>query len=345
MGEPVALLGDYTLRTVVLGAAVLGLLGGALGSFAVLRRQSLLSDALAHATLPGVVIGFLVTGTTSGSGLLVGAALTAALAAGLVLVVVQRTRVKQDAALAVVLSVFFGAGTVLLTYVAGSGAAGQSGLDRFVLGQAASMVASDVRLMVVLAVVALLVVALLYKELKLVSFDPAFARAAGYPVRRVEALLTVLLVVAIVVGIQTVGVVLVAALLITPAATARQWTDRLGRMILLAAVLGAVSGGTGAVLSATATDLPTGPLIVLVATLLFVLSLPARRLRGRDVSSRREPSPRREPPPRPRSAVPHPTGAESTDLDRPSGQDLYSRRGGRRGGREGARGGREGARP
>ncbi|HLT85261.1 MAG TPA: iron chelate uptake ABC transporter family permease subunit [Phototrophicaceae bacterium] len=278
MGE---LLSDYTLRTVAVGAAVLGLLGGTLGTFAVLRRQSLLSDALAHAALPGVALGFLVTGTTAGPGLVLGAAATAALAAGLVLVVVQRTRVKQDAALALALSTFFGAGTVLLTYVAGTGAAGQSGLDRFVLGQAASLVAADVRLMVVLAVVALAVVALLYKELKLVSFDPAFARAVGYPVRRLEALLTGLLVVAIVVGIQTVGVVLVAALLITPAAAARQWTDRLGAMVLLAAVLGAGSGAVGAVLSATTTDLPTGPVVVLVATAAFLASLPARRWRRR----------------------------------------------------------------
>lgn len=281
MAELTAFLGDYTLRTVALGAAVLGLLGGTLGTFAVLRRQSLLSDALAHATLPGVVIGFLLTGTTSGSGLMLGAAATAALAAGLVLVVVQRTRVKQDAALALVLSVFFGAGTVLLTYVAGTGASGQSGLDRFVLGQAASLVAADVRLMAALTAVALAVVALAYKELKLVAFDPAFARAVGYPVRRVEALLTVLLVVAIVVGIQTVGVVLVAALLITPAAAARQWTDRLAVMIVLAALIGALSGAVGAVLSATAADLPTGPLVVLVATAVLVLSLPARRLRAR----------------------------------------------------------------
>lgn len=281
MGELTALLGDYTLRTVALGAAVLGLLGGTLGTFAVLRRQSLLSDALAHATLPGVVIGFLLTGTTSGSSLMVGAAATAALAAGLVLLVVQRTRVKQDAALALVLSVFFGAGTVLLTYVAGTGASGQSGLDRFVLGQAASLVAADVRTMAVLTAVALAVVALTFKELKLVAFDPAFARAVGYPVRRVEALLTVLLVVAIVVGIQTVGVVLVAALLITPAAAARQWTDRLAVMIVLAALLGALSGVTGAVLSATATDLPTGPLVVLVATAVLLVSLPARRVRAR----------------------------------------------------------------
>ncbi|HLV03386.1 iron chelate uptake ABC transporter family permease subunit [uncultured Georgenia sp.] len=292
MGDLLAALGDYTLRTVALGAAVLGLLGGALGTFAVLRRQSLLSDALSHATLPGVVLGFLVTGTTSGSGLMVGAAVTAALAAGLVLVVVQRTRLKQDAVLALVLSVFFGVGTVLLTYVATTGASGQSGLDRFVLGQAAGLVASDVRVMAVLTAVALAVVALLYKELKLVAFDPTFARAVGYPVRRLEALLTALLVVAIVVGIQTVGVVLIAALLITPAAAARQWTDRLAVMVVLAALLGAVSGAVGALLSATTTDLPTGPLIVLVATGIFLVSLPARALRTR-LGARREVSARR----------------------------------------------------
>ncbi len=292
MGDLLAALGDYTLRTVALGAAVLGLLGGALGTFAVLRRQSLLSDALSHATLPGVVLGFLVTGTTSGSGLMVGAAVTAALAAGLVLVVVQPTPLKQDAVLALVLSVFFGVGTVLLTYVATTGASGQSGLDRFVLGQAAGLVASDVRVMAVLTAVALAVVALLYKELKLVAFDPTFARAVGYPVRRLEALLTALLVVAIVVGIQTVGVVLIAALLITPAAAARQWTDRLAVMVVLAALLGAVSGAVGALLSATTTDLPTGPLIVLVATGIFLVSLPARALRTR-LGARREVSARR----------------------------------------------------
>jgi len=227
------------------------------------------------------------TGTTSGPGLVIGAAATAALAAGLVLVVVQRTRIKQDAALALVLSVFFGAGTVLLTYVAGTGASGQSGLNRFVLGQAASLGAADVRLMAVVAVVALAVLAALFKELKLVAFDPAFAWAVGYPVRRLEGLLTALLVAAIVVGIQTVGVVLVAALLITPAAAARQWTDRLAVMVALAAVLGAVSGATGAVLSATTTDLPTGPLVVLVATGIFLVSLPARRVRAALPGARR----------------------------------------------------------
>ena len=275
------LLGDYTLRTVALGAAVLGLLSGALGTFAVLRRQSLLGDALAHATLPGVVLAFMLTQTRSAPVLMTGAALSAAAGALLLMTVVRRTRIKQDAALALVLSVFFGLGTVLLTVLAGTGAVGQSCLDRFLLGQAATLVAADVAAMVVLAALALAVVLVCFKELTVVSFDPGFARTLGYPVGRIELLMTALLVLAIVVGIQTVGVVLMAALLITPAAAARQWTDRLAVMVVLAGVIGAVSGVTGAVVSATTANLPTGPLIVLVATAIFLVSLPTGHLRRR----------------------------------------------------------------
>lgn len=286
MGELLgSVLSDYTLRTVALGAAILGVLSGALGSYAVLRRQSLLGDALAHATLPGVALAFLLTQTRSTPVLMTGAAISAAAGAWLILAVVGRTRIKQDAALAITLSVFFGAGTVLLTALAASGTAGQSGIDRFIFGQAATMVASDVRVMAIVAVLALAVVWLLSKELRLVAFDPAFARSLGYPVRRLDLLLTGLLVVAIVVGIQTVGVVLMAAMLVTPAAAARQWTQRLTTMIVLAAVLGGVAGVGGALLSASAPDLPTGPVIVLVATAIFLVSALAGTHRRRRVGS------------------------------------------------------------
>ena len=288
MGELLgSVLSDYTLRTVALGAAILGILSGALGSYAVLRRQSLLGDALAHATLPGVALAFLLTQTRSTPVLMTGAAISAAAGAWLILAVVGRTRIKQDAALAITLSVFFGAGTVLLTYLAAAGTAGQSGIDRFVFGQAATMVASDVRAMAIVAALALAVAWLLSKELRLVAFDPGFARSLGYPVRRLDLLLTGLLVVAIVVGIQTVGVVLMAAMLVTPAAAARQWTQRLATMVVLAAALGGVSGVGGALLSASAPDLPTGPVIVLVATVIFVVSALAgthRRRRARSAA-------------------------------------------------------------
>jgi manganese/zinc/iron transport system permease protein len=274
------LLFDYTIRNVALGSAILGAVGGALGSFAVLRRQGLLGDALAHATLPGVCVAFMLTGSKNPAVLLLGAALSAGLGALFILAVVGGTRIKQDAALGIVLSVFFGAGIVLLTFIAGSGDAGQSGLDRFIFGQAATIVRADVVTMGLLASAAVVLLALFFKEFKLLSFDPAFAASLGFPVRALNVLLTALIVVAVVVGIQAVGVVLMAAMLITPAAAARQWTDRLSVMVSLSAALGAASGVCGALISASGSNLPTGPLIVLVATGVLGVSLLLGRRHG-----------------------------------------------------------------
>jgi len=274
------LLFDYTIRNVALGSAILGVMGGVLGCFAVLRRQSLLGDALAHATLPGVCLAFLLTGTRSPAALLTGAVLAALAGALVILLVTNRTRIKQDAALGIVLSVFFGLGTVLLSYIGGTGEAAQSGLDRFVFGQAAAIVAGDVVAMGSITAAALLVVALLYKEFKLLAFDPAFASALGYPVGPLGVVLTALIVAAIVVGIQAVGVVLMAAMLITPAVAARQWTERLGVMLVVSGLFGAASGVAGALLSASGQNLPTGPLIVLVATGILLVSLLLGRSRG-----------------------------------------------------------------
>ena len=271
---------DYTIRNVALGSAILGVVGGALGSFAVLRRQGLMGDALAHAALPGVCVAFLLFGTKTSAVLLSGAALSAWLGALIILAIVRETRIKQDAALGIVLSVFFGAGVVLLTYIAGSGDAGQSGLDRFIFGQAATLVFEDVVTMGILASVALVLVVLFFKEFKLSSFDPAFAASMGFPVGALNVLLTSLIVVAVIVGIQAVGVVLMAAMLITPAAAARQWTDKLSVMIVVSALFGALSGVTGALISATGSNLPTGPLIVLCATAILLISLALGRSSG-----------------------------------------------------------------
>lgn len=274
------LLFDYTIRNGALGAAIIGSIGGVLGSFTILRRQGLFGDALAHATLPGVCVAFMLSGAKAPVVLLSGAALSAGLGALLILIIVNRTRIKQDAALGIVLSVFFGAGTVLLTYIGGSGSGDQSGLDRFIFGQAATIVWDDVVVMGILAALALLVVALLFKEFKLLSFDPAFAASLGFPVGMLNVLLTLLIVVAVIVGIQAVGVVLMAALLIIPAAAARQWTNGLGVMVLISGLFGAFSGVSGALISATGANLPTGPLIVLSATALLVLSLFLGRSQG-----------------------------------------------------------------
>ncbi|CAN5741504.1 iron chelate uptake ABC transporter family permease subunit [soil metagenome] len=267
------LVNDYTLRTVALGAAVLGIVAGALGCFAVLRRQSLVGDAMSHAALPGIALSYMLTESKDSLVLLIGAAIAGWLATLAVMSIVRASRVKFDSALGLVLSVFFGFGLMLLTFIQRKPDASQAGLDKFLFGQAATLIEDDVQTMAILGVVALGVMLLLWKEFKLLSFDQDFAAAIGYPVRVLDVLLTTLIVIAIVVGLQAVGVVLMSAMIVAPAASARQWTNRLGVMVLLAALFGAAAGITGATLSSTTERLPTGPTIVVCVSAIVLISL------------------------------------------------------------------------
>ena len=267
------LLRDLNTRTVVLGAILLGIGSATIGCFAFLRKRSLVGDAVAHSVLPGVAIAFLVVGSKDPVALMIGAVIAGWFSMVAMDFIVRNSRIREDAAIGLALSVFFGLGVLLLTHIQHSGAANQSGLDRFLFGQAASLVTQDV---IVFGAVSILLVAVVigaFKELKIVSFDSDFARALGYPVRFLELLMTTLLVLAVVVGIQAVGVVLMAAMLITPAAAARYWTNRLPVMILLAVLVGILSGYAGAFISYLNPRMPTGPWIVVVASTIFFLSL------------------------------------------------------------------------
>jgi manganese/zinc/iron transport system permease protein len=264
---------DYTLRNVALGSMLLGIISGVLGSYAMLRRQGLLGDTLAHAALPGICVAFMLTGSRATIVLLLGAGIAGWLGTMLLLHTVRETKLSEDTMLGVVLSVFFGVGVLLLTMLQHWENANQAGLDRYLFGQAAALVAADVRLFAILGAVALLVVALFAKEFKLLAFDPAFAGSLGWPVRGFDVLLTSLLIVAVVIGLQTVGVVLMAAMVIGPGAAARQWTDRLHVMLPLAGVFGGAAGVIGAVISVQAARLPTGPMIILSLTAIVVASL------------------------------------------------------------------------
>lgn len=268
-----ALLQSSILQTVALGAAILGVTSGALGAFALLRRQSLMGDTLSHAALPGICLGFLWAGARDLGAMLAGAFLAGAAAALTVMLITRRTRLKTDAALGIVLSVYFAVGVVLLSHVQGSAGAAQAGLSSFLFGQAAAILATDLPVMAGVAGLALGLLALFWKEFKLVTFDDGFARAQGLPVLALEGALTVMVALAIVVGLQMVGVVLMVAMLIAPAAAARQWTRNLGAMVLLAGMFGAVAGVGGAMISATVRGLPTGPVVVLLATAIAAVSL------------------------------------------------------------------------
>lgn len=264
---------DYTIRTVAIGAAVLGIVSGALSSFAVLRRQSLLGDTMSHAALPGVVIAFMLTGQKDSLPLLIGAAVAGWLGTLFVLLITSQTRIKEDSALGIVLAVFFGIGLALLSWLQHQDAANQSGLDKFLFGRAAALIESDVISMAVISVIAVLLLGLFWKEFKLLSFDADYAATLGFPVRRLDVLLTTLIVIAIVVGLQMVGVVLMSAMIVAPGAAARQWTDKLGRMVVLSAFFGAASGVGGALMSSLTTGLPTGPMIVLCVSAIVIFSL------------------------------------------------------------------------
>jgi len=274
------LFGNYTLRTVGLGAAFLGIVNGVLGSFAVLRKQSLLGDAISHAALPGIALAFLLTGSKATIVLLLGAAAAGWVGTLLVMNIVKNTRVKYDSALGLVLSVFFGFGLVLLTYIQRMPVASQAGLDTFLFGQAATLLARDVATIGILGSAVLLIVLAVWKEFKLLCFDPDFALSLGFPIRWLDVLLTTLLVTSIVIGLQTVGVVLMSAMVVAPAAAARQWTDRLGAMVAISAFFGALAGAGGALVSSLTARLPAGPTIVLCLTVIVLVSLLAAPNRG-----------------------------------------------------------------
>ncbi|GIV89952.1 MAG: zinc ABC transporter permease [Chloroflexus sp.] len=276
----IEMLTDYTLRNVTLGAILLGAISGFLGCFAVLRRQALLGDAMSHAALPGIALAFLLTGQRDPLILLIGAAIAASVAALWLLAIVRTTPIKDDAALALVLAVFFGFGMVLLSYLQRQPTTAQAGLKSFLFGQAAALVERDLWAMLALGGPALAFIIIFWPHVKLISFDPDFARSLGLPVRRFEILLTIVMVAAIVIGLQTVGVVLMSAMLVAPAVAARQWTNRLEIMVVLAAGFGGLAAFVGTWLSGLGDGMATGPVIVLTMSVIAIGSLLVAPARG-----------------------------------------------------------------
>jgi manganese/zinc/iron transport system permease protein len=269
---------SYTDSVVALGALVLGVTAGVLGTFAVLRRRSLVGDALAHAALPGVCVAFLVTGAKDPAALLAGAACAGLVGAVLMVGIERSSRIRSDAAIGVVLSSFFSLGVVLLTAIAHGNDADQAGLERYLFGQAAGLAERDVEVTAVIGLGAVAAVALAFRPLKATLFDPAFAAAVGLPLRLLELAKTAMLVVAVVVGVRMVGAILMVAMLVVPATAARQLTGRLALLLPAAGAIGAGVGVGGALLSARA-EVPTGPVIVLVgvAVVLACLAFAPRR--------------------------------------------------------------------
>lgn len=267
------ILASPLVQTVLLGAGLIGAISGALGVFAVLRRQSLLGDTISHAALPGICLGYMVAGSRDLGALLVGAFVSGALAALVLHQITTRTRLKQDAALGLVLSLFFALGIVLLSWLQGQGGGGALALQGFLFGQASALTPGDVGILAGLGALVFGLMALFWKEVSLVTFDPTAAAMQAMPRAAVQAGLTLAIALAVVAGLQLVGVVLMVALLIAPAVAARPFARSLAAMVGLAAGFGALAGIGGALVSATARGLSTGPVVVLIAVAMAGLSV------------------------------------------------------------------------
>ncbi len=268
-----ALFSNHTFCVVALGSSLLGMMSGGIGCFAVLRKESLLGDGIAHCALPGVILAFLISGEKDLPVLLFGGAITGLLGCLLILLTTRNSPVKFDSALAMVLSVFFGAALVLMTIAQKTPTGNQGGLDRFIYGQAAAMLRYDVRLILYTGGFCLTMVLLFWKQLKLLCFDPDYAHSLGYPVKKLQLLLSFLLILTILMGLQTVGAILMSSMLVSPAVAARRWVNGLGAMVCLASILGGLAGFLGTAASSLVPSLPTGAVIVLITSGMALLSL------------------------------------------------------------------------
>ncbi len=281
----VATLQNYNTRLVVLSTTVLGIASGLMGTFMLLRKRSLMGDALSHACLPGIGLMFMAMVVFGGDGkslpgLLLGATVTGVAGVGLVLLIRNTTRIKDDAAMGIVLSVFFGLGVAVLGMVQTMPGASAAGLEQFIYGKSASMVLRDFIVISAVAAAVVVVSLFLLKEFTLLCFDEAFADAQGWPVNLLDVAMLCLVAAVTVVGLQAVGLILIIAFLITPAAAARFWTHDMRRMLILAGFIGGLSGWLGASISALLPRLPAGAVIVLVAAAVFMMSMIFGSARG-----------------------------------------------------------------
>lgn len=271
--------GNHTYRMVMLGTTTIGLVAGALGSFAYLRKQSLISDVVSHAALPGTLLAFLgavaVLGTDGRNmaALIVGAVVAGTLAVFFANGVASRTKIRIDTAMAVAITIFFGAGMLLMRVITNRPFPGKGGIQDYLFGNASVITVADLITSLVVGAVALLLMVVFWKEFALRTFDPDHSTLLGFGARIVDTLMFTTIVIATVIGVKAVGLVLMVAFVVTPPAAARQWTRTLRGMVVLSAVFGAVGSGIGATLSIVLGKLPTGPLIVLTLFAIFVVSL------------------------------------------------------------------------
>lgn len=264
---------DPNVIYVVLGMVFINAASAMIGTFAFLRKRALIGDAIAHALLPGLCLGFMFSGSKDITYLLIGAFLTGWVATYAIDLIVNKSKVKQDSAIGIVLSSFFAFGIVLLTYIQSNSAGEHSGLNNFLFGQAAAINKDEIAIFALIFLVIFTVIVFMYKAFVMVAFNADFAKSVGLPVRFIEFLITSLTVLAIASGIQALGVILMSALIVTPAAAARLWSHKLSVIILLAVLISVFSGIGGAFVSYSEAGMPTGPWVVVFLSIIMGISI------------------------------------------------------------------------
>lgn len=263
---------DINATWVLIGSLLLGMSASVIGAFAFLRKRSLLGDALAHAALPGVMMAFLLSGSRDAEIIFLGALASSLIGFWIIDWLPKNSKIKPDAALAITLSFFFALGLMLLSYIQNTDMPDKSGLDKLLFGQAAAITSDDIQLLIYVTTTVLITVILFFQKFRLIAFNRLYAKTLGIKVKFYEVLLAIMIVLSVVVGLQLVGVVLMAAILLTPIAAARFWSHQLSSLLLLAALFGAISAALGAQISYIAPAMPTGPWIVVSLSVLFFIS-------------------------------------------------------------------------
>jgi len=263
---------EPNVKVVFWGSLILCGVSGLVGTFTLLRKRSLIGDVISHAVLPGIALAFIIGQQKNPVYLIIGATITSWISTFLVDYITNKSKIKSDTAIALVLSVFFGFGILLLTNIQHSGNAAQSGLDQFIFGRASAMNMDDVRLFGIVGAFIAVITVIFFRGFSILSFDEHYSESIGYPNVVLKLLLSITTVITVAMGVQAVGVVLMSALLITPAAAAKFWTNKIGYLALLAILFSAFSGVFGAAISYTYSGMPTGPWIVVVISIIALIS-------------------------------------------------------------------------
>ncbi|KAB1641371.1 metal ABC transporter permease [Gulosibacter chungangensis] len=294
--SPIEFFDNHTYRMVLFGTMTIGLVAGALGSFAYLRKQSLISDVISHAALPGTLLAFLTAVVVLGTDgrnmitLIIGAVIIGTIAVLFANGTTRTSKIRIDTAMAISLTIFFGAGMLLMRIIANGAFPGKGGIQDYLFGNASVITIADLTTSIAVGALALVLMVVFWKEFALRTFDPDHATVLGFPARTIDTLMFTTIVIATVIGVKAVGLVLMVAFVVTPTAAARQWTRTLPSMVALSAIFGAAGSGIGAYLSIAFGNIPTGPLIVLTLFAIFVVSLlfsPRRSIITRVLSRRR----------------------------------------------------------